>query len=96
VIEQLPDAHQALRQNTEAEIDLYEQGMERLITFSPMEENVMIRCESRTEWVPVPDVIYGSRQEVDHLFATLAHEFVVALRRASPTLAALPAFADWA
>lgn len=55
-VEALPHLINALRSGREVELDLYSQGVERTLTFSPDGDRVPIRCVSRTSWVPQPEV----------------------------------------
>lgn len=95
VMEQLPDAVDMLRKGGHAEIDFYGQGVERLIEFSPQEAQIAVRCTSRLDWTPGPDVEFAPRDDVDRLLTGLAQSFKVALDRTSPGMAALEPFSGW-
>lgn len=95
VMEQLPDAVDMLRQGGHAEIDFYGQGIERLIEFSPQGTQIAVRCTSRLDRMPGPDVEFALRDDVDRLLGGLAHSFKVALVRTSPGMAALEPFSGW-
>ncbi|MGP3973162.1 hypothetical protein ACTWQF_03825 [Streptomyces sp. 8N114] len=95
VIEQLPAALTALQKDVEAVIDLYGQGIERALTFTPGGETVTIRCSSRSRWQPDPSEEQAVRQDVHRLFTNLAREFKAALESACPIVAETPPFADW-
>ncbi|TGB00992.1 hypothetical protein [Streptomyces sp. MZ04] len=95
VMEQLPEAVAALRKGENTEIDFYGQGIERLIEFSPQGTQVAVRCTSRLDWTPRPDVEFALRDDVERLLSGLAHSFKVALDRTSPEMAALEPFSSW-
>ncbi|MFE9387728.1 hypothetical protein ACFYMO_31585 [Streptomyces sp. NPDC007025] len=95
VIEQLPDTLAALRANEEAIIDLYGQGIERELSFTPRGEHVTVHCSSRTQWQPNPTEEHVSHHEVQHLLTNLAREFKEALEIASPVLAETSPFTHW-
>ncbi|GHB78922.1 hypothetical protein GCM10010377_81240 [Streptomyces viridiviolaceus] len=54
-MEQLPSLLMGVRDRREVEVDLYSQGVERILTFRPSGDVVMIHCDSRTNWVPHPE-----------------------------------------
>lgn len=92
VVESLPGAILDLRANREATIDLYEQGIERELTFTPEGDSVVIRCTSRTSWQPDPDVERAPREVVMSLLGGLVREFKVALQHGCPDFASAPPF----
>jgi len=53
-LEQLPMAIISLRNGDDFEIDFYEQGIERRISFSKIAEKYVLECFSSTEWQPDP------------------------------------------
>ncbi|MFD8871116.1 hypothetical protein ACFV1F_43435 [Streptomyces sp. NPDC059590] len=94
-IENLPEAIEALKLGESAQIDFYGQGIERLVTFTPQGETVVIKCTSNTAWTPDPDTEEISLGEARNLLLTLARDFKAALERVCPQVAALDAFAAW-
>ncbi|WP_146075028.1 hypothetical protein [Streptomyces sp. Ru73] len=95
VIEQLPEALTALREREPAQIDFYGQGIERLVTFTPRAESVVVSCTTNNGDSPDVTTETVPHREAEELLANLAREFKAALERACPEVAALPPFADW-
>jgi hypothetical protein len=94
-VEGLSGLIDALRAGNETEIDLYPQGVERTLTFSPVGDQVRIRCVSRTSWVPRPDVEECELDELLAMCVRLAHDFAAALPDVAPTIAGLAPFDRW-
>ncbi|WP_208031546.1 hypothetical protein [Streptomyces cyanogenus] len=95
VIEQLPQARTALGRKERALIDFYGQGVERVISFHPVGEQVTMTCTTRTDWIPDPATETASLPDVEDMLAALAHDFRRALDRACPDIAAREPFAQW-
>src|SRR5438270_139453 len=53
-LEQLPAAISAVGAGTAFSLDFYEQGVERVIHFSPWRDLYSAKCESYAQWVPDP------------------------------------------
>ena len=56
LLEQLPDALKAIATRESAEIYLYEQGVDRLLTLEPKDAGYAVHCRSGTDWRPLPAV----------------------------------------
>ncbi|MYX97885.1 hypothetical protein GT045_24515 [Streptomyces sp. SID486] len=95
VIEQLPQARTALRRRDRAQIDFYGQGVERVITFDPVGEQITMTCTTQTDWIPDPATETASLSDVEGMLAALAHDFRRALDRVCPDIAARAPFAQW-
>ncbi|MFF2330074.1 MULTISPECIES: hypothetical protein [unclassified Streptomyces] len=95
VIEQLPAAIVDLQRGSQAEIDLYGQGVERRLSFIPSGGLVEIRCVSGTKWSPDPEMETASRSDVLELLTGLARDFRIAVQKALPDLVAQSPFATW-
>ncbi|MHB9861852.1 hypothetical protein [Streptomyces sp. YIM S03343] len=95
VIEQLPQACTALRRKERARIDLYGQGIERVIAFDPVAEQITMTCTTQTSWLPDPATETASLSDAEDMLAALAHGFRRALDRACPDIAAREPFARW-
>ncbi|MGO4418474.1 hypothetical protein AB4Z54_06860, partial [Streptomyces sp. MCAF7] len=54
-MEQLPPLLAGVRERREVVVDLYSQGVERTLTCRPVGNLTVIRCESRTNWIPDPE-----------------------------------------
>jgi hypothetical protein len=94
-IENLPEALEALKHGECAQIDFYGQGIERLVTFTPHGDRVVIKCTSNTTWTPDPSAEEVALGEAQDLLLTLARDFKAAVERVCPQVAALDAFAAW-
>ncbi|MEV1329877.1 hypothetical protein AB0J20_09905 [Micromonospora costi] len=95
VLEQLPSILVGLRAGTEAELDLYSQGVERTLTFTRIGQDVIIRCRSQTSWVPNPDTEIMSSHDLESMFVRLANDFAASLELVDPDISSLPPFRDW-
>jgi hypothetical protein len=77
IIEQLPDI---LRKMNEDDfnfiLDFYEQGIEREINFKSNHDNVILECISRNNWVPKPNIIIMSKDEVKQMIDKFYKEFL--------------------
>lgn len=94
-LEQLPDAITLLRKSANAEIDFYEQGLERKLEFEPSSEWCIVRCTSLTMWEPQPATEKMSRFEVIRMMQVARDEFMRALSRADASLATHPWITRW-
>ena len=95
VIEQVPDAIDALQRGETATLGFYEQGIERVLTFTPHGAGVTAECGSMTDWRPTPEVIELPRQELLGLLERFLESFVAQVRQRSPDLAGHPWFQSW-
>jgi hypothetical protein len=91
-VEELPRLIDSLHSGRETEIDLYPQGVERTLTFSPVGEEVRITCVSRTSWVPRPDTEVCPAEELMGMCVRLAHDFADAVAAVAPSVARLASF----
>jgi hypothetical protein len=94
-VEELPRLIEALRSGREMELDLYPQGVERTLRFSPVGDQVRITCVSRTSWAPQPDVEVCSVDGLVAMCVRLAHDFAAALPATAPFAARLAPFDRW-
>ncbi len=94
-VEQLPEALRGIRDRTSAEIDFYGQGLERRLIFEFKGELVNISCESRTNWVPKPNVEEIGYQELLSMLESVASKFASSLRLVWPQLENKDPFCNW-
>ncbi|GAA2887671.1 hypothetical protein [Nonomuraea rubra] len=94
-IEGLPDLLADLRTKGAGEIDLYAQGVERVLKFSRVQDTVAIACISRTDWTPNPPIEYCDYVELEVMLKRLATNFAHALHRLSSLIARLEPFSKW-
>ncbi|MFK4086133.1 hypothetical protein ACI2LF_18625 [Kribbella sp. NPDC020789] len=83
-MEQFPSLLAGVRERREVEVDLYSQGIERTLFFSPNADAVIIRCQSRTDWVPNPEYETVMHDDLLLMLSALASDFVGALRAIDP------------
>ncbi|WP_052069456.1 hypothetical protein [Streptacidiphilus albus] len=95
-IEQLPDLIARIRMQSHAELDMYSQGIERTLEFTPKGDLVEIRCLSRTDWVPKPSIESVSRKELEKMLSKLAMDFAVSLAVIGSPIAQGQPFSSWA
>jgi hypothetical protein len=95
LLEQIPLLAQSLGEDQNAEVDFYGQGLERTLSFSRIDSYVEIRCISRTEWLPTPEV---ERIDFDDLMRMLGHlvfNFTMGLEFIGVDVASTPPFDKW-
>jgi len=94
-VEQLPAAVAAIRQGKVAEIDLYEQGVERRLEITPVDDHCTIECTSSGSWVPDSETERLERDALIGMLTTLLSDFMQALAVVAPALAAHPWILAW-
>ncbi len=95
LLEQLPDVLKAVRIGEDAEIDMYEQGIERTLELEPQTEGYLVRCTSRTDWRPVPEVEAIGSGQLEAMLLGVRDAFLAALERLAPMLRRHPWIIDW-
>lgn len=95
VVEQLPDLVAALSNGKEGALDLFEQGMQRLLRFEPEGEAVRITCQSLTTWQPDPATVTVPVGSLITMLKTLLQRFVALVQQAFPSVANHRWFAEW-
>ena len=86
-LEQLPSALRAINEGGAAEIDFYEQGIERSIALVPAKGGYVAKCVSRTGWQPSPAVEELSRDELEEMLLVTRERFMRAFTDMAPELA---------
>lgn len=94
-MEQLPSLLAGVREQREVEVDLYSQGIERTLTFSPSGDLVMIHCDSRTNWVPNPEREDIAQGELVAMLSKLAEDFAGGLKAINSELSEVAPFERW-
>ncbi|WP_156038379.1 hypothetical protein [Actinoalloteichus caeruleus] len=94
-MEQLPSLLAGVRERREVEVDLYSQGIERTLTFRPSGDLVMIRCDSRTNWVPNPERENTALDELVAMLSKLAEDFAGGLKALNSKLSEVAPFERW-
>lgn len=94
-LEQLPDLLENLESGDVFRLDMYSQGTEAKLEFSPDGEEVTITCSSRTAWVPNPDTERIEARALLRMLRRLAADFALSARTADPALATVEPFDRW-
>jgi hypothetical protein len=95
-MEQLPIVIRSIASNLPAEIDLYEQGVERTISFSPTANNTYLAsCTSHTNWQPNPEIEQVDRDSLQQMLLTVRNEFMRLIREIAPGLDQHPWVKSW-
>jgi hypothetical protein len=95
-MEQLPDLIARIRMQSHADLDMYSQGIERTLEFTPKGDLVEIRCLSRSDWVPKPSIESMSRKELEEMLSRLAMDFATSLVAIGSPIAQVQPFSSWA
>jgi hypothetical protein len=94
-LEGLPELLAALDSGRSVTLDLYPQGVERALTFTPQGDAVSIECTSRTSWAPDPRVERHSLAGLLEMARKLAIDFSEAVSAAAPEIGRLEPFTSW-
>ncbi len=95
LLEQLPDALKAIAARESAEIHLYEQGVDRLLTLEPKGAGYSVHCRSGTGWRPLPAVEEVDGLQLEGMLLAVRDEFLKALERMAPELRLHPWIVEW-
>ena len=95
LMEQLPDALNALRTGRACEIDFYGQGIERILYFTIDVPLVNVECRSGTSWTPVPAVVRHDKEMLVELLERMAKDFADAVAIGAPEFADVDIFVRW-
>ncbi|GAA4688969.1 hypothetical protein APR04_002977 [Promicromonospora umidemergens] len=94
-LEQLPDLLENLESGDLFGLDMYSQGTETELEFSPDGDELTIRCSSRTAWVPDPATERLGHGPLLQMLRKLAADFALGARTVDPALAAIEPFEQW-
>ena len=95
LLEQLPDLLENLESGDLFRLDMYSQGTEAKLEFSPNGDDLTITCSSRTAWVPDPATERIGYGPLLQMLRKLAADFALGARTVDPTLAAIEPFDQW-
>ena len=107
VLEQLSEAIDAIRQeNYPFDLELYEQGIEKTITFTKKDDDGFIEAKCRdffvsegypgnTSWKPDPDAILVEEGDILSQLLNLKSSFIQAVRTICPDLSTKELFTAW-
>ncbi|WIX83465.1 hypothetical protein QRX50_23260 [Amycolatopsis carbonis] len=94
-MEQLPDLLARIRLRSNAELDMYSQGIERTLKFIAKADLVEIHCLSRTDWVPNPSVEIMNKKYLEEMLSRLAVDFAISLAAIGSPIARFQPFSSW-
>jgi len=96
VLEQLPSIVEALRLGAnEFELDFFEQGVQRRVTFESGGDELSATCYSGTDWQPNPRTIHVHPSEIRKLISSLRDNFLHHAATRCPSSAGWPALDEW-
>lgn len=94
-LEQLPAALVAIQQEDIAELDLYEQGIERKLEIQCRGNYCVVMCVSYGDWVPACATEELDRQALIGMLSEVRSEFMRAFDVVAPTLISHPWVLNW-
>ena len=94
-LEQLPSALRAVNEGMTADIDFYEQGIERTIVLEPACGRYLATCTSRTSWQPNPMIEEIASEKLEEMLLVAREAFMRALAEMAPELARHPWILQW-
>jgi len=95
-VEGLPELSDGLSERTYAEVELYPQGVEKVLGFEPVGKQVHIRCRSMwSAWTPADPVEVIASTELIGMILRLQHDFARGLQMIDPLLAEIDPFDLW-
>jgi hypothetical protein len=94
-LEEFSEAMHSLLAKEEFQIDLYPQGTECLLSFTPVLPDVRVECASRTSWEPNPSTETVKYEALVYMMKALARDFVDALRAVDPRFLEFDLFRKW-
>jgi hypothetical protein len=97
VVEQIPSVLAGLLRDREVDLDFYEQGIQRLVTFAPTDGGeVRVSCRGGVGgWSPAPDEYVLKGRDVVSMLETFAQSFADIAIEACPGPASEKAFRAW-
>jgi hypothetical protein len=96
VAEQIPDVLEGLACRRAVDLDFYEQGIQRLVSFEPADhDELSVSCRSGTAWAPTPDEYLASRRDVIETFVTFGKTFADVANARCPGPVSHETFQAW-
>jgi hypothetical protein len=96
ILEQFPEIFRAIREDTQLNIDFYEQGVERYIKLTPDREYYVAVCTSITKWQPNPDIERIHRTDLEKMLLDIKATFIGVLKKVAPNLLEHVWMQEWA
>lgn len=94
-LEQLPQLLNDIQAGKLGELDFYEQGVERVITFTPNGSDYQLTCQSLTDWQPDPAAVTLDRVALENMLTKARLDFIGIVRAVAPELLAHPWMKLW-
>lgn len=94
-LEQLPAALVAIQQQGAADLDLYEQGVERKLEIRCQGDDCIVTCTSYGSWVPAYATEKLERHALTGMLSEVRSEFMKAFEVVAPTLVSHPWVLNW-
>jgi hypothetical protein len=94
-LEEFSEAMRSLLASEEFEIDLYPQGAECLLSFTPVLPDVRIECTSRTSWEPNPSTEVIKYEALVEMMKGLTRDFLEAIRLVDARFLEFDLFRKW-
>ena len=94
-LEQTSDVLMGLHARDDSQIDLYSQGVERILTFHPYEESVRIECLSGTSWKPDPSEEDITLDDLISMLSQLVTSFSQTVEGIDGHAARIEPFSSW-
>ncbi|WP_433223079.1 hypothetical protein ACQP00_25180 [Dactylosporangium sp. CS-047395] len=97
IIPQLPDLLAALEGAREAELDFFEQGIDRTVTMRPRPgtPDVLLHCSSNANWSPAQPDEVAPMVDLQRMMRDLAHAFAAGIAVAQPSWAQASPLREW-
>lgn len=95
LLEQLPAALRAISLGQSFQLDLFEQGVERFLTFEPVDDQYEVRCKSLTRWQPTREVEFIDTRVIERQLKSVRDRFLDAVAEVAPTAAKHIWFERW-
>jgi len=94
-LEQLPVALIEIRKREYAEIDFYEQGVQRRVSFTPDSDMYVAECMSYGDWQPNPSTERIAQKELEAMLFNVREVFIHAFTEVAPNLVKHRLVARW-
>lgn len=94
-LEQLPSALRGVHDGVAADIDFYEQGIERSIALEPADQKYLVTCVSRTHWQPNPTIEEIPSEDLEEMLLSAREAFMRVLADMAPQLPSHPWILQW-
>jgi len=96
IIEQLPEVISSIsEEHYPFQLDFYEQGVERRLTFEKEDKYIRVSCYSSTSWIPHPSSILLTKENILSQFLKLKNFYVQAVKIVCPKLSGSDLFTKW-